>query len=374
MSMAQARRKRREMRTRRHAQTFRDPKAAPEEESGGRARGTRIALVAGTVVALIAVGGVAYALLSGGSSAAEQPAATASDPMAALAGHPLQAPECTPVKGPRWVYPKGPPVKGLPPVVAKISSPIYEVFAINYPCSEASTWIHKLSREKIPILHSGNLTVLKGPKGYYCSAYPDANGLAYAGACQSKGGGGCVVGKNAEGRQYPDGRGCKLTGGQKAFGWNWNVANRRVVFQPNPDTGVVQLIHLSGSDTNVVFRYLNGSYQLQVLNTSGIGYLNGFAWEPSAGWKVTKIKSSTGASCTLTAAGKILCKGSVKPPTCLCTDDGGSVEITFTASPTTKKSGYLFGGEPWQFKITKMTPVPYIIPGSPDEAQKRGGV
>ncbi len=260
------------------------------------------------MIVLIAAGGLAYALLSGGSStpAAVQPAATVSDPMAALAGHPLQAPECTPIKGPRWVYPKGPPVKGLPPVIANIRSTTYEVFAIHYCCSQASTWIRKLSSERIPILRSGNVTVLKGPKGYYCSAYPDANGLAYAGGCQSKGGGGCVVGKNAVGRQYANGRGCKLTGGDKAFGWNWNVANRRVVFQPNATTGVVQLIHLSGSDTNVVFRYLNGSYELQVLNTSGIGYLNGFTWEPSAGWKVTKIKSSTGASCSLTAAGRIL--------------------------------------------------------------------
>lgn len=372
--MAQARRKRREIRARRQAEASRGPKAAPEEEVGGSGRRWRIALLAGLVVVLIAAGGLAYALFSGGSSAGGQQAVAVSDPMAALAGHPLQAPECTPVKGVRWVYPKGPPVRGLPPIVAKISSNIYEVFAINYPCSEASTWIHKLSGEKIPILHSGNVTVLKGPKGYYCSAYPDANGVAYAGACQSKGGGGCVVGKNAEGRQYAEGHGCKLTGGDKAFGWNWNVANRRVVFQPNPDTGAVQLIHLSGSDTNLVFRYLNGSYQLQVLNTSGIGYLNGFTWVPSAGWKVTKIKSSSGASCTLTTAGKVSCKGSVQPPTCLCTDDGGSVIVNFTASPTTKKSGYLFGGAPWQFKITKMTPVPYIIPGSPDEAQKRGGV
>jgi hypothetical protein len=361
------------MRTRRHGQASDNPRAATEEQTGGGSSRGRVAVIAGVVIVLAVAGGLAYALLSGGSSAQAKPVAAISDPMAALAGHALQAPECTPVKGPRWVYPKAPPVKGLPAVVAKISSPIYEVFAIKYSCSEASKWIHKLSREKIPILHSGNVTVLKGPKGYYCSAYPDANGLAYAGACQSKGGGGCVVGKNAS-HEYADGRGCKLTGGDRAFGWNWNVANRRVVFQPNPTTGAIQLIHLSGTDTNVIFRYLNGSYQLQVLNTSGIGYLNGFTWEPSAGWKVTKIKSSSGASCTLTNAGKIFCNGSVKPPSCLCTDDGGSVNVNFTATPTSTKSGYLFGGSPWQFKITKMTPVPYIIPGSPDEAQKRGGV
>jgi hypothetical protein len=161
-------------------------------------------------------------------------------------------------------------------------------------------------------------------------------------------------------------------GGTKEFGWNWNVENRRVVFQQN-SKGVVQLIHLSGSDTNVVFRYLNGSYQLQVLNTSGIGYLNGFIWEPSAGWKVTKITSVSGGACSLTTAGKISCRGNVQPPTCLCAG-GGSVTINFAAAPITKKSGFLFGGSPWQFKVTKMTPVPYIIPGSPDQARKRSGV
>jgi hypothetical protein len=123
-----------------------------------------------------------------------------------------------------------------------------------------------------------------------------------------------------------------------------------------------------------MFRYLNGSYQLQVLNTSGIGYLDGFTWEPSAGWSVTKIKGSSGADCALTKAGKISCTGRVHPPSCLCTGDGGLVSVTFTASPTRKKAGFLLGGSPWQFKVTKMTPVPYIIPGSPDEAAKRDGV
>jgi hypothetical protein len=373
--MSQARRKRREMRIRRQAQVSPQPTKA-SETSDARRNWRRPALVIGAIVVLAVAGGAAFSMLSGGSSSPSTAPSnpTTSDPMAALLGHPLLPPECKPVKGSRWVYPKSPPVRGLPPVVAKISSNLYEVFAIHYSCAEASAWIRKLSQEKIPILHSGNVTVLKGPKGYYCSAYPDANGLAYAGACQLKGGGGCVVGKNAQGRQYTGGQGCKLTGGDRAFGWNWNVANRRVVFQPNPDTGVVQLIHLSGSDTNVVFRYLNGSYQLQVLNTSGIGYLNGFTWVPSAGWKVTKITSTSGADCSLTTQGKIFCRGSVQPPTCLCTDDGGSVVIDFEATPTKKNSGYLFGGAPWQFKITKMTPVPYIIPGAPDEAKKRSGV
>jgi hypothetical protein len=226
---------------------------------------------------------------------------------------------------------------------------------------------------KLPVKRSGNVTVLKGPPGYYCSAWPDANGHAYAGGCQSKGGGDCVAGKNAQGRPYANGEGCKVTGGKEAFGWNWNVANRRVVFAHDSE-GVLRLIHVSGADTNVVFRYLNGSYELQILNTSGIGYVNGFTWTPSPGWSVKSIKKATGADCSLTREGKIHCVGTVRPPSCLCTGDGGVVSIRFTAAPTKKGAGYLFGGSPAQFKITKMTPVPYLIPGTPDEAEKREGV
>lgn len=371
--MGQARRKRRELRVRRQAQAPRNTQGPPEPE-GQRGRGRLVVLIVAAVLLIALVGGVLYGVLGGGSSKpkADAPVVTGSNPLAALAGHQLSAPECMPVTGPEWVYPKGPPVKGLPPVIANIRSDLYEAFAINYSCKDADVWIHKLSKLKIPIRVSGNSTVLHGPKGWYCTAFPDANGLAYAGACQSGGGGHCAVGKHPAGEQYANGHGCKLVGGNKAFGWNWNVENRRVVFQQN-DKGVVQLIHLSGSDTNVVFRYLNGSYQLQVLNTSGIGYLNGFIWEPSAGWKVTKITSVSGGACSLTAAGKISCHGNVQPPTCLCAV-GGSVTINFAASPTTKKSGFLFGGAPWQFKVTKMTPVPYIIPGSLDQARKRFGV
>lgn len=350
------------------------PNDALQPQSGGPGRGRVVSIAVAAALVIAAAGGIAYAFLGGGSSTpGAVPVVAQSSPLAALKGHELLKPECTPINGPRWAYPIAPPVKGLPPVVANIRSDLYEVFAVNYSCKEASSWIRKLSRMRIPVLHSGNATVLKGPAGYYCSAWPDAHGLAYAGGCQSKGGGGCVATKNAAGRPYANGRGCKLTGGDKAFGWNWNVVNRRVVFQQN-DKGVTQLVHVSGSDSNVVFRYLNGRYELQVLNTSGIGYLNGFTWVPSAGWKVTGIKTSSGAACSLTSAGAISCKGSVNPPSCLCADDGGTVVVDFAAAPTTKDHGYLFGGSPWQFKVTKMTPVPYIIPGSPDEAAKRGGV
>jgi hypothetical protein len=350
---------------------------AQRKRDRGKGRRFWWIVAAGVVVLAAAAGGVAYALV--GRSSASTPSASTGTlgsghavALQGLAGRKLLEPECTPLRGQQWVYPIGPPVRGLPNVVANVRSNLYEVFAIDYSCKQASAWVRKLSRLRIPIKHSGNVTVLKGPAGFYCSAWPDANGRAYAGGCQSKGGGDCVS-KSPYGQQYANGSGCTITGGHQAFGWNWNVANRRVVFA-HDDKGVLHLVHVSGADTNVLFRYLNGSYQLQVLNTSGIGYLDGFTWVPSPGWSVTGIKSSSGADCTLTKAGKIFCRGSVHPPTCLCGNDGGVVSVTFTASPTTKKAGYLFGGAPWQFKVTKMTPVPYIIPGSPDEAAKRAGI
>jgi hypothetical protein len=346
-------------------------------EGARRARARSLVPFLAGGLALAAAAGATYLLVynrsSGTAASARTPSSGQVQPPQAFNGQRLLTPECTPIKGPRWVYPIGPPVRGLPNVVANIKSDLYEVFAINYSCKQASTWIRRLDGLRIPIRRSGNVTVLKGPPGYYCSAWPDANGHAYAGGCQSKGGGGCVTTKNSAGHPYANGRGCKVTGGNKAFGWNWNVANRRVVFA-HDDKGVLRLIHVSGSDTNVVFRYLNGSYQLEILNTSGIGYLNGFTWTPSPGWTVTRIKKASGAACSLTPAGKIACTGSVHPPTCLCTGNGGSVSIQFTAAPTKKNHGYLFGGGASQFKVTKMTPVPYLIPGTPDEAAKRNGV
>jgi hypothetical protein len=358
---------------------------APTERKRRRGRGQTAALVLAAVLVFAALGGVIYAVVAGGSSTStakpasgqaqsQQGTYSSGQPQHDLRGHKLLAPECTPLRGRRWDYPVGPPIHGLPPVHANISSDLYEVFAINYDCKEAKTWIRKLSLTKIPIKRSGNVTVLKGPPGYYCSAWPDTAGRAYAGGCQSQGGGGCeaLPGPTA-GQVYGKGRGCKVTGGKEAFGWNWNVANRRVVFA-HDDKGVLHLIHISGSDTNVIFRYLNGKYQLEILNTSGIGYLNGFTWTPSPGWSVTSIKKATGASCSLTPAGKISCAGNVEPPKCLCSGDGGNVVIEFAAAPTTKTHGFLFGGSAAQFKITKMTPVPYLIPGTPSEAEKRNGI
>jgi hypothetical protein len=318
---------------------------------------------------LAAAGVVAYVLVSGGDGAHTPKQRTATSiPRQVYDGHRLLYPECTPLTGRRWFYPVSPPPAGLQPIEAKIESNLYEVFSINYDCKEASTWVQRLSRTKIAIKGSGDATVLKGPAGFFCSAWPDTAGHAYAGGCQTESGGDCRSGDD------PAARACRQADGKRAFGWNWNVANRRVVFVRN-EAGKLNLTRVGGADTNITFRTPSeGTYELQVMNTSGIGYLDEFSWSPPEGWKVTKLKGATGADCSLTDAGKILCSGKVRPPSCLCSGDGGSVTIRFAAEPTRKNPGYLVGGGASGTRITKMTPVPYLIPGTPKEAAKHRGV
>ena len=78
-------------------------------------------------------------------------------------------------------------------------------------------------------------------------------GIAYAGGCQK---------------------------GKQAFGWNWNVANSRQALV-HGDDGSYHVVTLSGSDAETIVRPLTkGHYQVYVLNTSGIGFVNGFTWSP----------------------------------------------------------------------------------------------
>ena len=193
----------------------------------------------------------------------------------------------------------------------------------------------------VPVRHNGNVTVLKGPKGCYCSAFPDANGLAYAGGCQSKGGGGCVA-KNNYGQSYPKGRGCTIRGASRPSAGTGTSPTAGWCSPTTPRASCISSRLRRGHEP--LFRYLNGTYQLQVLNTSGIGYLDGFTWRRPPAGRSQAIKSSSGAGCSVTKAGTIHCAGRVQPPSCLCTGDGGVVTVTFTAVPTKKKAGYLFGG------------------------------
>jgi hypothetical protein len=258
----------------------------------------RFRLGAAALGAAAVIGVVAYLVLPSGHSSTPQatttnasvavllPGGKAPKPLsaeiqAALNDHVLLKPECAPVKSLAWVYPGS----------QSITSNLYELFAINYSCDRAAAWMKKMVHLTIPVLHSGNETKLPGPKGFYCSAWPDEAGHAYSGGCQH---------------------------GNIAFGWNWNVANRRVVFTPD-ENGVVHLEKLIGSDVEPVLTMLgHGHWRLDVHNTSGVGFLNNFQWSPPTTWTITALDSVTGGKCLLTSPRSIQCSGMVKPPSCLC--------------------------------------------------------
>jgi hypothetical protein len=223
---------------------------------------------------------------------------------------------------------------------------------MHYSCTSASTWTKRLAHEKIPILQTGNQTVLQGPTGFRCEAWPDANGHAYAGGCQK--------------------------GTRIAFGWNWNVANRRVALVPD-EYGDVHLMKLGGADTESILQPLaNGHYQLEVLNTSGIGVVTEFTWNPPAYWTITAITKSAGAHCKLVSNTEVVCKGQIAPPLCLCSNSGGIATIDLAVSIRTPKPAkgppVSYGLEGAKLRITAMTAVPFVIPGTPQQAKRENGV
>ena len=121
-----------------------------------------------------AVATVASACLlaaAGSSLASKPPPANAS--AGVIGHHVLYKPECQPVKGRRWNYPGD----------QKISSNLYEMFSINYPCAEAAKWTARLLRAQIKFKTGGTESVLNGPKGWYCTASSGKNGHPHEGQC-----------------------------------------------------------------------------------------------------------------------------------------------------------------------------------------------
>jgi hypothetical protein len=119
------------------------------------------------------------------------------------------------------------------------------------------------------------------------------------------------------------------------------------------------------ADAVTVVRWIGPqTYQLDVQNTSGIGYINQFTWTPPTNLTVTAVTSTEGGHCSL-SGGAIVCNGKISPPTCTCLA-GGDLVVTFRATgldPT-------FNGQYWTYygivgaflQIQQMTPVPYHIP------------
>jgi hypothetical protein len=113
-------------------------------------------------------------------------------------------------------------------------------------------------------------------------------------------------------------------------------------------------------------------YRLEVTNTSAAGFVNEFTWFPGPGTKILAVTGATvdrgdkAANCRLTD-GKISCRLSLRPPSCTCRGDGGSVAIRFLAKSTgdpARRGTVTFGG---RIFVESQTLVPYFVPGSPDQ-------
>jgi hypothetical protein len=129
----------------------------------------------------------------------------------------------------------------------------------------------------------------------------------------------------------------------------------------DPAAGIV-----SGADANSLIRSLgHNHYQLVVTNTSAIGFINTFTWTPPAGATILTVSGSDNGDCGL-SHGAISCQLALRPPTCTCRGDGGTVTIGFTAKVRSSNNGYVHGiGMQYSsFMVTSETPVPYIIPSS----------
>ncbi len=83
---------------------------------------------------------------------------------------------CGNVVGAKWVFPN---------TGGRVTGTKYGVTAFGVSCAVAKQYAIKLSSTKLPgklVGHSFPIT--GGPKGYTCSANPDANGKLLAGSCQ----------------------------------------------------------------------------------------------------------------------------------------------------------------------------------------------
>jgi hypothetical protein len=306
-----------------------------------KARRPRGLLLAGTLAGAVAVGAtVAYIAFAGSTGSSADPSL-----VAALAHHQLMPSECNPVRGSVWVYP-GP---------EKVSSDLYESFATDYSCQEAAMWTRQLVVATVAVSPVGDPTTLAGPAGFTCNAWPDAKGHAYAGACR---------------------RGTTAA----EFGWNWNVVNRRVALVPDINDAGTHLDQQLGTDALSILTSLGADrYRLVVENTSSIGSIDGFTWSPPAGWTVTAVTRNTGAgTCSVASDGRIACKGSLRAPACLCTPSGGKLVVQFTAHGVTHSKGPVhamtFGTGGARVHITAMTPVPFLIPDTPQEVARQPGL
>jgi hypothetical protein len=100
------------------------------------------------------------------------------------------------------------------------------------------------------------------------------------------------------------------------------------------------------TDLGTTLSFLPGKdrYQITVSNTSNVGAINSFQWYPPIGVHIVKVLGSSEGHCTaaglkgfggnqfrtVVLAPNILCtEVDLKPPSCTCLGDGGTMTISF---------------------------------------------
>jgi hypothetical protein len=95
-------------------------------------------------------------------------------------------------------------------------------------------------------------------------------------------------------------------------------------------------------------------YGVTISNTSNLGYIDSFQWYPPMGVHVSRVVGSSGGRCGLTGLSgfggsqfstvllypNIVCtKVALRPPSCTCQGDGGSVTISLFTDRAMNASG-----------------------------------
>lgn len=280
----------------------------------------------GGALVLVIAGVLVSGWLAGAAEAAR--AADRASPLPVAGAH-----QCAPVHGSRWVFPSK---------TVEASSTLYESFEAGVGCARAATWTKELSSRTLPDRKVGDVNAFVGMSGFACYAYPDLDGHAYAGSCRK--------------------------GTTAYFGWNFNEITIPTYTKP-----LLAGIQGAGTDIQTTIVSLGrGRYRLTARNVSEKGAITAFAWLPPAGLTVTGIGRSAGGTCRIASDGGIRCRGTLRPPQCLCDQSGGALVVEFTAARAADPKQALLGKG--RTSISSLKPVPYLVPSTRQEERHQKGV
>jgi hypothetical protein len=126
------------------------------------------------------------------------------------------------------------------------------------------------------------------------------------------------------------------------------------------------------TDLTTALAFLPGKnrYRIMVSNTSNVGAINSFQWYPPTGVHIAKVLGSSDGHCTaaglrgfggnqfrtVTLSPNILCDDlDLKPPSCTCSGDGGTMSISFV---TDKDLGGSLGDARMRTATLVFDPIP----------------